>query len=122
MEDKGNIKSNKRDLKDIIDIDFNVLPINYDILWQDKVKEIFKVNKTINLDNILIKINLEQPVNKYILFFRDKKYEFNNSDKNNKRNNFLNLKEYAISKWKNIDSKEKECFIKPQNNIKNKFI
>ena len=92
----------KQNLPEKMDID--LLPIKYDKLWQDIIKDIYNIDSNTNLDDILKNINIDTPVKSYVIFSKHELSKLNFEDSIDKFN--VRKNELAI-KWNNMTDKEK---------------
>ena len=92
----------KQNLPEKMDID--LLPIKYDKLWQDIIKDIYNIDSNTNLDDILKNININTPVKSYVIFSKHELSKLNFEDSIDKFN--VRKNELAI-KWNNMTDKEK---------------
>ena len=92
----------KQNLPEKMDID--LLPIKYDKLWQDIIKDIYNIDSNTNLDDILKNININTPVKSYVIFSKHELSKLNFEDSIGKFN--VRKNELAI-KWNNMTDKEK---------------
>ena len=92
----------KQNLPEKMDID--LLPIKYDTLWQDIIKDIYNIDSNTNLDDILKNINIDTPVKSYVIFSKHELSKLNFEDSIDKFN--VRKNELAI-KWNNMTDKEK---------------
>ena len=96
---------NEKGKKNLIEnIDIDLLPIKYDKLWQDIIKDIYNIDSTINLDDILKNINIDEPVNSYFIFSKHELSKFNFEESIDK---FNIKKSELVNKWNNMTDKEK---------------
>ena len=92
----------KQNLPEKMNID--LLPIKYDKLWQDIIKDIYNIDSNTNLDDILKNINIDTPVKSYVIFSKHELSKLNFEDSIDKFN--VRKNELAI-KWNNMTDKEK---------------
>ena len=92
----------KQNLPEKMNID--LLPIKYDKLWQDIIKDIYNIDSNTNLDDILKNINIDTPVKSYVIFSKHELSKLNFEDAIDKFN--VRKNELAI-KWNNMTDKEK---------------
>ena len=92
----------KQNLPEKMNID--LLPIKYDKLWQDIIKDIYNIDSNTNLDDILKNININTPVKSYVIFSKHELSKLNFEDSIGKFN--VRKNELAI-KWNNMTDKEK---------------
>jgi len=65
------------------------------------------------LDDELINITLETPLNSFFIYFNENKNEINADEyKNNK---FIEIRKKMITNWKKLSDEEKAPYIKKQN-------
>ena len=96
---------NKKGKKILIEnIDLDLLPIKYDKLWQDIIKDIYNIDSAVNLDDILKNINNDEPVNSYVIFSKHELSKFNFEESIDK---FNIKKSELVNKWNNMTDKEK---------------
>ena len=75
--------------------------------WQFIIKEIFNIDRKINLDDILKNINLDSPVNSYVAFLREfYKSKVNSSDKHK----VDILQEKIVKEWRKMTNEQKKPF------------
>ena len=100
-----NDSTNKKGKKNLIEnIDIDLLPIKYDKLWQDIIKDIYNIDSAVNLDDILKNINNDEPVNSYVIFSKHELSKFNFEESIDK----FNIRKSEIAnKWNNMTDKEK---------------
>ena len=92
----------KQNLPEKMDID--LLPIKYDKLWQDIIKDIYNIDSNTNLDDILKNINIDTPVKSYVIFSKHELSKLNFEDSIDK---FIVRKNELAIKWNNMTDKEK---------------
>ena len=96
---------NEKGKKNLIEnIDLDLLPIKYDKLWQDIIKDIYNIDSAVNLDDILKNINIDEPVNSYVIFSKHELSKFNFEESIDK---FNIKKSELVNKWNNMTDKEK---------------
>ena len=96
---------NEKGKKNLIEnIDIDLLPIKYDKLWQDIIKDIYNIDSAVNLDDILKNINIDEPVNSYFIFSKHELSKFNFEESIDK---FNIKKSELVNKWNNMTDKEK---------------
>jgi len=107
-----NDENNGNKLKNL---DYTYLPINKDYYWQEIIKEIFNMDKSFNMDEILKKLNIDPPLSSYIIYHSEK---FKENKNNNKSETFKSLEANISKEWKKISKEEKNKYKKASNNSK----
>jgi len=95
-----------------IKINTDLLPIKKDYLWQNIIKDLFKIDESINLDDYISNINLDFPFNSYNIFFNYKKAEIckEKLSFDNLKNKLNIINKKILSIWDKMEKKEKEPF------------
>lgn len=111
-----------------IKINTDLLPIKKDYLWQNIIKDLFKIDESINLDDYISNINLDFPFNSYNIFFNYKKAEIckEKLSFDNLKNKLNIINKKILSIWDKMEKKEKnllkEYEKKSQKNTKHKLL